>query len=499
MAAWRTPAGRPDRRMLFNSYEFLLAFAPVVVALFHLARARSPETAKVVLLLASLVFYGYWNVDFLPLLLGSIGVNYGLSLAIARSRSALLLAGAVAGNLALLFYFKYLGFFADIAGIASGHTGIDFLIGGLVLPLGISFFTFQQIAYQVDRWRAGAADGRSLLDYAVFVSFFPQLIAGPIVRDNEFLPQLRAGRRPFDAALFTVGLLVFSLGLFKKVVVADGFALIASPLFGAAADGVALSLDQAWLAALGYSFQLYFDFSAYSDMAFGLGALFGIVLPINFLAPYRATSPIEFWRRWHITLGRFLRDYLYFPLGGSRRGRGRHLANLVLVMLLCGLWHGAGWTFVIWGGLHGLALAAQHLARRLGLASIAAGPAGLAVSWAATFLFVVAGWVMFRAATPEAAVAIWGSMLGFAAGAESPVVELAIAAPAAWALVATALAWVLLLPTPYRWFFGTTAADPHADAGALRLDGRTAGLCGLLLAAGFLALSAPSEFLYYDF
>ncbi len=483
--------------MLFNSYVFVLVFLPATVGLFYLARQVSPWLAKLVLISASLVFYGYWNVSYLPLLVGSILVNYAIAWTMARWHSAWLLALAVAGNLAVLGYFKYVDFFF---GLGAELTGLEVLIGGTILPLGISFFTFQQIAYQVNGWRGLRRGEGPFTDYAVYVSFFPQLVAGPIVRDTEFMPQLARLRPRFDANLFTVGLLLFSIGLFKKVVIADSFAGIATPLFDRPAEVALLSLEQAWLAALAYTFQLYFDFSAYSDMAIGIAALFGIVLPVNFLAPYRAISPVDFWRRWHITLSRFFRDYLYIPLGGSRGSAARHALNLGIVMTLCGLWHGAGWTFVLWGALHGLALIVCHLAGRFGLAPHLDSPWRKAAGWALTFAFVVAGWVVFRALSLETAVDIWASMLGLgSAAASQPEVMFAFGREAAWAWVGLALVWVLALPTPYRWFFGTRAEGPNLDVGAIRLDLRAAAVCGLMLAAALLSLSRTTEFLYYNF
>ena len=481
--------------MLFNSYVFVVVFLPLTVAFYYSARSISDTLSKAVLLTASMVFYGYWNTTYLPLLIGSILLNYIIAAAVTQRRSPWLLALAITGNLGVLFYFKYFDFFFDWT---ADVAGLEALIGGTILPLGISFFTFQQIAFQVNNWRERRTSARPFLDYAVYVSFFPQLVAGPIVRDTEFMPQIAGRRRLFNLDLFTVGLLLFSIGLFKKVVIADSFAGIATPLFDQT-DGP-LSFEQAWLAALSYTFQLYFDFSAYSDMAIGIAALFGIVLPVNFLAPYRAISPIDFWRRWHITLGRFFRDYLYFPLGGSRGSALRHACNLGFVMILCGLWHGAGWTFVVWGALHGMALIVCHMGIRFGIAPRIDSPLRVAAAWLITFVFVVVGWVVFRATSLDGAIGMWASMIGLGtAAAATPDVPVAFGYETAWAMTALALIWVLVAPTPYRWFFNTGPDDEELKASTIRLDARSAAVCGLMMTAALLSLSRTTEFLYYNF
>ena len=346
--------------MLFNSYEFIFVFLPLTLAgFFALARRGGGRAAMAWLVVASLAFYGWWNPAYVPLLLGSVLANYGLGRYLARcSRTggqsagrpggrAVLILG-IAGNLVLLGYYKYAGF---LAGTAGALTGADLGLDGIVLPLAISFFTFQQIAFLVDAYRGEAAEP-GLLRYGLFICFFPQLIAGPIVHHREMLPQFgRARTFQFNPANAAVGVTVFSIGLVKKAVLADGIGAHARPVFDAAAAGAAPDLLTAWSGALAYTFQLYFDFSGYTDMAIGAALLFNIRLPPNFDAPYKATSIIDFWRRWHMTLSRFLRDYIYIPLGGNRHGEPRRYANLMTTMLLGGLWHGAGWTFILWGGL----------------------------------------------------------------------------------------------------------------------------------------------------
>ncbi len=316
-------------------------------------------------------------------------------------------------NLLLIAYFKYANFFVDSAN-ALAH--VDWHLDEIVLPLAISFFTFQQIAYLVDVYKTQIYE-KSLLDYALFVTFFPQLIAGPIVHHGEMLPQFKQGDAfSKDHVRTSQGLTVFLFGLFKKVVLADSIAIYASPVFSAAANGGELTFVEAWGGCLAYTFQLYFDFSGYSDMAIGIALLFGIRLPINFDSPYKAANVIDFWRRWHITLSRFLRDYLYIGLGGNRRGRVRRYLNLMLTMLLGGLWHGAGWTFVFWGALHGVYLAINHGWRSLRKDRVDEGVAPSrvyrGVSRTLTFLAVVVSWVFFRSESFAAAQSMLLAMTG---------------------------------------------------------------------------------------
>ncbi len=344
--------------MLFNSYEFLFGFLPVaLIVYFALARGTSALAAIGFLTAASLFFYGWWNPVYVALLAGSVLFNYFIGRALLARRGKPILWLGIAGDLVLLGTFKYAGFFTanlnDIAGFALPMPHI-------VLPLGISFFTFTQIAYLVDVYHGQAREYR-FFNYALFVTFFPHLLAGPVLHHAEVMPQFaRRETFRFSAENFAVGLTIFAVGLFKKVVLADGVGEFAVPVFDAARNGATLTFLAAWGGALAYTFQLYFDFSGYSDMAIGLARLFGIVFPANFNSPYKASSIIDFWRRWHMTLSRFLRDYLYVPLGGGRRGPVRRHINLMITMLLGGLWHGAGWTFVIWGGLHGLYLVVNH-------------------------------------------------------------------------------------------------------------------------------------------
>lgn len=453
--------------MLFYAYGFIFAFLPAVLVGYGILQRVAPIFVVPFLLAASLVFYGWWRPDYLVLIATSITINYGFGLAIAsgavwRGRKRIapdrwLLGLGVAFNLGLLGYFKYAGFLATTLGNASG---IEMNVGTVVLPLAISFFTFQQIAYLVDVARQQAAP-HGFLEYALFVSFFPQLIAGPIVHQAEMLPQFRAGRgRPLQARFLAVGLTIFAIGLFKKLVLADGMAEFANPGFDAARDGAVLSAASAWVSALAYSFQIYFDFSGYCDMAIGLAFMFGIRLPLNFHSPYKAISVVDFWRRWHMTLSRFLRDYLYLPLGGNRKGPSRRYINLMIVMVLGGLWHGAAWTFVLWGALHGVYLLVNH-GWRAATQRWNPGAAALPrpASMALTFLAVTLAWVLFRAEGVDAAMAMFRSMVGW--GVETPGAP--VFAASAWAWITLGLAAVWLMPNTQQIMHPADAVlDPVA-------------------------------------
>jgi D-alanyl-lipoteichoic acid acyltransferase DltB (MBOAT superfamily) len=511
--------------MLFNSYAFVLLFLPVVLLVFMRLERHRREVAIAWLVIASLFFYAWWNPAYLLLLLFSMGFNFGLGAQLRRYRVKWLLVVGITGNLALLGWFKYANFLVDTANALGGtHLVLDHV----VLPLAISFFTFQQIAWLMDTYRGRAAEYNPL-HYALFVSFFPQLIAGPIVHHAEMMPQFGAlrerGERRRD---LEIGLTIFCLGFLKKVVLADTVSLQANPVFDAAAQGELLTFFEAWGGALAYSFQLYFDFSGYSDMAIGLARLFGIRLPVNFFSPYRAGSIIDFWRRWHITLARFLRDYLYIPLGGNRRGAARTGINLMLTMLLGGLWHGAAWTFVFWGGLHGLYLIVNRLWRDLRRSfgwERSFGRAGRIAAVTLTFLAVTAGWVVFRADSFDAAARLYAGMAGLNGVVLSP--------PAAEALgwAAGPLAEWGLRFEPARYLFGSSEwgwlallaliafAAPNVQqllAGfapglmpptltlrparwSWRPDPRWALGIGLLMAWSLLALNRVDEFLYFQF
>ncbi len=394
--------------MLFNSFEFLAVFLPLTFFLyFFSARFFGHSQPKLLLVIASLIFYGYFNPVYVALIGVSIILNFywGNRLLVTYEAESnekhrkLILFSAIGFNLALLGYFKYCDFFIENVNTL---TNSNIPIQNIVLPLAISFFTFQQISFLTERYK-GQSERYSFLDYSLFVVFFPQLIAGPIVQPKNTLHQFadKAASKISSKHVF-LGLSLFGIGLFKKVIVADS--LVQFVGLGFDTHSAELNSIDAWLVAIAYSFQLYFDFSGYTDMALGLGLLFNIKLPINFNSPYRAVNIQDFWRRWHITLSNFLRDYLYIPLGGNRVGNFRIYANLFTTFLLGGLWHGAGWTFVIWGALHGAALCLHRLWSKLNfqLPKI--------LSWTLTMIFVITAWVFFRATDLDLAMNIVSSM-----------------------------------------------------------------------------------------
>ena len=350
---------------------------------------------------------------YLLLILGSIGVNYLIHLHLKRRKDLPVLISGIALNLLAIAYFKYANFFVDTM---NGLAGTGFSIGDIALPLAISFFTFQQIAFLVETYRGQVLE-TGLAKYVLFVTFFPQLIAGPIVMQRETVPQFKMSVFQSKLALnLSIGLTLFVIGLFKKLVLADGIAPYATNVFALADGGADIPLSMAWSGALAYTFQIYFDFSGYCDMALGLARCFGIRLPINFNSPYKATSIVDFWRRWHLTLSHFLRDYLYIPLGGNRGTKTRRYANLIITMLLGGLWHGASWTFVVWGGLHGCYLMINHAwttaRENRGLEPGSGGAAYRVFAQTLTLLAVVVAWVFFRAETFAGAASILAGMVG---------------------------------------------------------------------------------------
>ena len=408
--------------MLFNSFAFLYGYLPVVIAGFFLLGRHSPRLAQGWLLLASLFFYGWWKPEYVWLLVVSIVANYALGEWIRRQplgtgrRKAGLVAG-IAGNLAALAYYKYAGFILTNLDAA---TGWSLSIGDVVLPVGISFYTFTSIAYIVEVYEEKVQES-DFIRYGLFISYFPHLVAGPVLYHNEVIPQFgRPETYRISQINWAVGFTQFFIGLFKKVVLADGInnALASAalqPAFWRAEHGLPVTFLDGWVGALGYTLQLYFDFSGYSDMALGLSRIFGVTLPANFHSPYKSINIAEFWRRWHMTLGRWLRNYVYIPLGGNRRGAIRHHFNLLATMALCGLWHGAGWTFVVWGVYHGVLIVGASLFRAARNA-IGVGGGGSVVtrvaSRALTFLLVVVGWVIFRAADLPDAMAVLDGMRG---------------------------------------------------------------------------------------
>ncbi len=405
--------------MLFNSYVFLLAFLPVTLIGFFWLGLRSLRFALAWLAAASLFFYGWWNPAFVVLILMSVVFNYfaGSRISAANGKGSIAparawLTFAIGINLAALAYFKYATF---LLLTAKSLTGFGWTIPSIALPVGISFFTFTQIAFLVDAYR-GRATEFDFLRYLLFVSYFPHLIAGPILHHGEMMPQFaRPGVLRFSSENMAVGFTLFLIGLAKKVLLADHVSAYVTPVFDTPLAAHASMLD-AWTGVLAYAFQIYFDFSGYSDMAIGLSLLFNVRLPINFDSPYKARSIIDFWRRWHITLSRFLRDYLYFALGGNRKGLARRHVNLMVTMLLGGLWHGAAWTYVVWGGLHGIYLVINHgwreLRQRLHWTGAEDRWYFAWPSWLLTFIVVLVGWVFFRAPNFRSALGIVEGMFG---------------------------------------------------------------------------------------
>ncbi len=489
--------------MLFNSLTFIFAFLPIsLLGYFGLNRYRLALAAKAWLVLCSLFFYSWWNPAYLPLILGSMLVNYAMGTALTQATGRrpkvsprVLLTLGVVFNLGLLGYFKYANFFVENL----NHLGWQLDSPDVLLPLAISFFTFQQIAYLVDSYRQETHE-YDFLNYALFVTFFPQLIAGPIVHHKEMMPQFASAyQRVARYRHIALGLFVFSIGLFKKVVIADTFAQWATPGFE---SSVPLPLLEAWITSLSYTFQLYFDFSGYTDMAIGAALLFNIQLPINFNSPYKALSIQDFWRRWHITLSRFLRDYLYIPLGGNRFGTWRTYSNLFITFLLGGLWHGASWMFVIWGALHGGALVVHRLWQRWG------GALPTVLAWVVTFQFINLTWVFFRAEDMQAALNVLSGMVGLNGGL-----------PGSLSAIPTShLAWLGTLPD-HLPVWGTALAVHSlpllAMVGAFWLISlnntatlmrqrltalRMAGAAVLFACALYMSLAgASSVFLYFNF
>lgn len=397
--------------MLFNSYEFIFFFLPVTLVLYFLLnRLRLPIAANAWLLAASLFFYSWWDVRYLPLILGSILFNYTIGGLLSDAdrlrrvmvgKSVILTVGVVV-NLLLLGFFKYTDFFI---GNINRVAGANLPLLHIVLPLGISFFTITQIAFLVDAYE-GLVEERDLLSYALFVTFFPHLLAGPILHHKEMMPQFEQLRnKVINWKNLYLGLALFAFGLFKKVVIADQFAGWATPGFD---KSEALTFFPAWFASLSYTFQLYFDFSGYSDMAVGIGWMFNIRLPINFNSPYKATNIIDFWRRWHISLTTFITTYLYTPIlrSFSRITFAASMTATFLAMLISGFWHGAGWTYIVWGGMHGAGLVVNHVWKRKKLRM----PKSLA--WLLTFLFVNLSFVIFRSSSIEKALDMLKGMLG---------------------------------------------------------------------------------------
>lgn len=489
--------------MLFTDPVFLTKFLPLVLLGFFATLFSKTRWHRQVLLIgASLVFYSWFKSEYLILLVGSMSANYVFAKHIllqpGTPKSKRILTFGIVVNLLLLGVYKYLGFLTV-------NFNVLFDVGlpdpKLLLPLAISFFTFQQISYLCDA-HAGkmVPTSHNPLEYALFVTFFPQLIAGPIVHHSEMMPQFRRIISPSARAMmFCEGLCLFTLGLFKKLAIADSIAPYANQVFGSVDSGAVVTTMTAWGGALAYTFQIYFDFSGYSDMAIGLGLLFAIRLPWNFNSPYKSENMSEFWRRWHMTLSRWLRDYLYIPLGGNRQGKVRQYSNNFATMVLGGLWHGAHWNFIIWGALHGVYLIVNQfvraIAKAFGVLEVVETAKAIRISsWAITFLATVVAWVFFRATTTSGAISMLMSMFG--AVADGAIHMSANVQTILWGTLAAAAAFFLPNTKEVSALFEKDLLKrSSALIGALGITS------GLAASAAFLASLSltQSPFLYFNF
>jgi alginate O-acetyltransferase complex protein AlgI len=483
--------------MLFNSYSFIFVFLPVTLAVFYIFHTGgNRHFALGSLALASLVFYGWWSLQALALLIVLMATNYIIVCCLLRIPGSkcrlrqIIAAGGIGGNLIVLGYFKYANFFLENWAAINGS---DISYVAIILPLGLSFFTFQKIALIADAYHRRVSD-LSPLGYLLFVSFFPQLIAGPIVHHRDVMPQF-ASPAPVSSDFVAQGVILFVVGLAKKVLLADTIAQWANPVFDKASLGQALSASDAWLGTIAYALQLYFDFSGYCDMAIGLGLLFGIRLPINFNSPYKAGNIIEFWHRWHMTLSRFLRDYLYIPLGGNRHGQLSRYINLSITMLLGGLWHGAAWTFVVWGALHGIYLGVNHAWIAFRARMQWHGPPNPLMRLAGTgitFIAVLIAWVFFRA--PDLGTA--GSILRAMGGLTNDEAPSTIGS-GGMLLIATLLAVVWSAPNSNQI---TALVHEKLLRPSVWAPVPILGVaCGLLFAICLMSLTRVTEFLYFQF
>ncbi len=470
--------------MLFNSWEFLLFFA--LVYALYLACSRWYRVQNTLLLIASYVFYGWWNWMFLGLIVLSTGIDYLAALRTEQAEEPAVrrrwVALSVISNLSLLAVFKYFNFFLESLGELLLAVGLEAALPSLkiILPVGISFYTFQSMSYTIDVYRGATKACRNPLDFAVYVAFFPQLVAGPIERSSRFLPQVQAPRK-LTAGGVEAGLFLIIWGLFKKVVIADNAALLANEIF---ADPAAHGGPDLIIGALAFTLQIYGDFSGYSDMARGLAMLMGFHLMINFKLPYFAVSPSDFWRRWHVSLSSWLRDYLYIPLGGNRRGKANTYKNLFLTMLLGGLWHGAAWKFVLWGAYHGALLCVYRVAEGRVALLKRRGSLALDIPKAAVmFVFTVGGWIIFRIES----LADLGDFLSGLGGGYGQLPDMTIAN--------LAILWVPVLIMQFaQWI-----ADDLLVALRLHVVLRGLLYATLLAASMALATGETIEFIYFQF
>jgi alginate O-acetyltransferase complex protein AlgI len=502
--------------MVFASHSFLAFLLILLLAYWAFGRVDE-RLGKPLLIFASFVFYGFWIPAYLVLLVTSILFNHAIARSVlagpSRNMRRALTALGITLNLALIAFYKYAAFLVESFNWA---LKTQFEVPDIILPIGISFFTFQQISLLVDTHKGRVTQLR-FWDHVLFISFFPQLIAGPIVRQHDMLPQLAARRDwRLRADYVAIGIALFAFGLFKKTALIDPVVPYLDLIYQAAADGDAIGFVDGWIAGIGYGFQVYFDFSAYSDMAIGLGFMFGLHLPINFFSPYKADSIRAFWRRWHISLSRFLRDYLFIPLGGSRHGMARTIAALLITMALGGLWHGAGWTFVIWGLLHGAYLSINHLWRAalskwlpgavtLVKASRWLGLPLRAISILLTFLAVSFAWVFFRAPDYDAAMLLATAMLGFSSWHEVALLTRGIVP-----VFPLYLLIIWFMPNTMEMFQATRAAlhvEEYRDDKvrplpawiSFSLSARWAFTSATIFICAWFALSNLSPFIYFQF
>jgi D-alanyl-lipoteichoic acid acyltransferase DltB (MBOAT superfamily) len=483
--------------MLFNSFEFLFLFLPGVLAAYYLARRYLSHLAALfVLNVASLVFYAWWDVRNLPLLLASVAVNHVVARAMERWGNQPFLALGIIFNLSLLGFFKYADF---LIGNVNAVTPLDLPLLDVGLPLAISFFSFQQISFLVDIARRRTVPGH-LFSHTLFVSFFPHIVAGPLIQHHQIAKQFAdSGRKDNLADNLGIGLTIFSIGLAKKVLIAENIEPFASSLFALAERGGEPGLVAAWVGAVAYALQIFFDFSGYSDMALGLARCLGYRLPVNFNGPYKSASVVEFWRRWHITLSHFLRDHLYIPLGGNRKGETRRSINLMTTMLLGGLWHGAAWTFVIWGGLHGLGLTVNHYWAKWGPKGWFDGRRKV-IAVGLTFAFTTIAWVFFRAESWSGAGRILAGMFGFSGLGLDGVSGEAVA----WLVLGLGIVWSL--PDTPEVFADVIDDQTMKDAQIRpkpgfrwRFNPGMAVAASALLFLSVLNAWKTSEFIYYTF
>ena len=478
--------------MLFNSFEFILLFLPITfIVYFFLNKNKLIQLSKGWLVIASLFFYAFWKLEYLPLILISMVFNYSIGTTLSTNerlkinRKAVLIMGITA-NLILLGYYKYYDFLIENINYVIKS---DFSLFNVVLPLAISFFTFQQISYLVDSYY-GTTKEYDFLNYALFVTFFPQLIAGPIVHHSEMMPQFANLRNKIiNNKNISMGLMLFTLGLFKKVVIADNLSLIVHQGFDVATS---LTVLEAWITSLAYTFQLYFDFSGYTDMALGIGFLFNIQLPQNFDEPYKAQNIQDFWRRWHITLSRFLRNYIYIPLGGNKSGEFNTYRNLFLTFLIGGLWHGAAWTFVLWGALHGFALIIHRSWKKLNIKM------PVLIAWFITFNFVNLTWVFFRATSFESAIKVLKGMCGFGGFAVPKIyhglIRIESLSGINWEDYTFAICLTLILLLSTIIFIKAKQIQEYYKPGYA-----WCAAIGVIFAIAFVQVNNASEFLYFNF